>query len=81
MGCVDTISFSSFPKQHKTLHARVKVCFHYDTSHMIGGTIVREDAEEPYDMIIRLDDGRYVRGVECQYSHERIQDLQEGGWK
>ena len=75
MGCVDTISISTFPKQHRTLHARVKVCFHYDAEHMIGGTIVREDIEEPFDMIIRLDDGRYVRGVECQYQYERIEDL------
>lgn len=32
------------------------------------GYIVRDDREEPFETIIKLDNGRYVRGAECQYS-------------
>lgn len=40
----------------------------YDTSRYIGGTIIRDDREEPFETLIRLDDGRVIRGTECQYS-------------
>jgi hypothetical protein len=48
---------------------RVNVCFHYDTSNYVRGTLVREDREEPFVGIIKLDNGRYVLTTECQYSH------------
>jgi hypothetical protein len=35
------------------------------------GTIVRDDIEAPYETIIKLDNGRYLRGVECQFSYSR----------
>lgn len=77
MGCVETIAYDKFPKQrdknykypYMAVGARVKVCFHYDTSKFCMGTVVRSDIEEPVETIIRLDDGRYVRDVECQYSY------------
>ena len=77
MGCVETIAYDKFPKQRDknykypemAVGARVKVCFHYDTSKYCMGTIVRSDIEEPFEEIIRLDDGRFVRTVECQYSY------------
>lgn len=47
---------------------KVNVCFNYDTSKTISGIIVRDDIEEPGRTIIKLDDGRYVLGAECQYS-------------
>lgn len=68
MGVVKNIKIDSFPKQGDWLGLRVNVCFHYDLSCTIDGEIVREDAEEPYETIIRLDDGRFVRAQECQYS-------------
>ena len=71
MGCVETISADSFPRQGKDVGRRVSVCFHYDTSAQITGTLVRDDREAPYKLIIRLDDGRYVMGAECQYSFLR----------
>jgi hypothetical protein len=43
------------------------VCFQYDTSRTCNGTIVRDDLEDPWQMIIRLDDGRHVLATECQY--------------
>ena len=59
--------FEKYPEM--AVGARVKVCFHYDTSKYCMGTIVRSDIEEPFEEIIRLDDGRFVRTVECQYSY------------
>lgn len=71
MGIHENINFDSFPKQGKLVGKRVRVCFNYDTSRIIRGTIVRDDLEEPGELIIKLDDGRYVRAVECMYSYER----------
>lgn len=73
MGCVSTIDFDKFPKQadqnykYPKLGKRCEVVFHYNTSRPLMGTIVRDDIEEPYETIIKLDDGRYIRGTECQY--------------
>lgn len=68
MGVKQGIDYESFPKQGTWLGRRCRVCFKYDLSHMILGTIVREDEEEPGIGIIRLDDGRHVLFTECQYS-------------
>ncbi len=68
MGCVGSIDFYKFPKQGKSVGKRVEVCFHFDTSKTIKGTIVRDDREDPGETIIKLDDGRVVRADECQYS-------------
>ncbi len=67
MGTHAAITSSGFPKQGKWVGRRVKVCFHYDTSQVVEGEIVRDDAEDPHRTIIKLDDGRHVLGVECQY--------------
>lgn len=82
MGCVKTITYNTFPKQkdkgyrfpEMAVGANVKVCFHYDTSHFVRGRIVRDDLEEPFETIIRLDDGRYIRGTECQFSYVLKED-------
>lgn len=68
MGCVSAITHDTFPEQGRYYRKRVRVCFHYDTSNTVLGTVVRDDAEAPGEMIIMLDDGRYVRSVECMYS-------------
>lgn len=68
MGCVDTITMYKHPKQSEYVNRRVNVCFHYDTSRWMGGRIIRDDREEPFETLIELDDGRVLRGVECQYS-------------
>ena len=68
MGNVSTISWVRYPKQSEFINRRCQVCFHYDTEHMINGTIIRDDREEPCETIIMMDDGRIVRGVECQYT-------------
>ena len=77
MGCVNTITYDSFPKQRNvengcpycSVGARVKVYYYYDTSKFHLGTIVRNDIEEPFQTIIKLDNGRYLRSVECQFSY------------
>lgn len=68
MGVAENISHSSFPKQGSLLGKSVNVCFHYKTSHTIRGVCVRDDVEAPFESIFRLDDGRSVRSVECQFS-------------
>lgn len=74
MGCVSTITWLNFPKQSEYVNRRVEVCFHFDTSKTICGTIVRDDREEPFETIIILDDGRILRATECQYSIIRPRD-------
>lgn len=68
MGYVKNVKMDLFPKQGSSLNKRVNVCFHYDTTKTIGGIVVRDDIEEPYIEIIRLDDNRYVLSTECQYN-------------
>jgi hypothetical protein len=70
MGNVATITHDRFPKQADILPpgTRLQVMFHYDTAHMLLGTVVRNDIEQPFRMIIALDDGRYVVSAECQYT-------------
>ena len=70
MGNVATIAHDRFPRQADILPpgTRLKIMFHYDTAHMLTVTIVRNDIEPPYRMLIALDDGRYVVGDECQYT-------------
>ncbi len=71
MGVHPNISHDRFPRQGAWLGIRVKVCFNYDSSHLIGGTMVRDDAEEPGIAIIALDDGKYVLTTECMWSPDR----------
>jgi hypothetical protein len=70
MGVVANIAADRFPKQGDWLGRRTRVCFHYDTSRITWGTVVRDDNEDPGVTIIRLDDGRYVLAQECQHSPE-----------
>ncbi len=70
MGSHPNIDFDKFPKQSDKfakLGSRVNVCFNYDSSKQISGTVIRHDTEEPGELIFRLDDGRVVRSVECMY--------------
>jgi len=70
MECHINIGINTFPKQGDYLGKNAKVCFNYDTSKIIKGTIVRDDSEDPFLCIIKLEDGRYVLASECQYSPE-----------
>ena len=68
MGVNQNISFDIFPKQSDWVGKWVEVCFHYDSSKTIRGQVVRDDKEDPWEMIIQLEDGRYVRSIECQHT-------------
>jgi hypothetical protein len=68
MGVIGNISAMAFPKQGDWLGKRVEVCFQYNADHTIGGMVVRDDREEPFRTLIRLDDGRYVLTTECQHT-------------
>lgn len=72
MGCISTITHDSFPVQGPNLSVRVRVIFHFGREEL-AGTVVRDDAEDPGRMIIRLDDGRHVLSTECQWSYKRIE--------
>lgn len=65
---VNIASSKLWPKQGNWLNLNVKVCFNYDTAMATTGVIVRDDAEEPYRTIIKLDNGLFVLAQECQYS-------------
>jgi hypothetical protein len=68
MGSHRNIRHDAFPKQGSHLGKRVVVFYHYDTMHTCLGTVVRDDAQEPFVMIIQTDDGRFVKSTECQYA-------------
>lgn len=67
MGVISTISYDRWPVQSKWLGRRVRVCYHYDTSKVHEGEIVRDDLETPGTQIIKTDDGRYLLSTECQW--------------
>lgn len=77
MGCVQNITYEKYPKQKDKdyeyprfkIGARVEVCYNYNTTNTHLGEIVRDDLEEPYRTIIKLDNGRYLLGEECQFSY------------
>jgi hypothetical protein len=71
MGVVANISSDSWPKQGSHLGKRVRVCFNYDTSRCVMGTVVRDDNEAPWLTVISLDSGKVVLATECQYSLEK----------
>lgn len=66
MGCHENIGYGKWPKQGSHLGQRCEVLFHYG-SERLTGTCIRDDAEAPWETIIRLDCGRVVRSAECQY--------------
>ncbi|MMZ62603.1 hypothetical protein D1872_248190 [compost metagenome] len=68
MGVHSNISTNLFPKQGSFLDRRVLVSFNYDTNNTVLGTIVRDDIEDPFVTIIKLDDGRFVLSTECQFT-------------
>ena len=68
MGNLENITATTFPKQGKHLGRGCIVTFHYARTPELFGAIVRDDMENPWSTIIRLDDGRYVLATECQYS-------------
>lgn len=75
MGVEASIAHDRFPRQGSWVGRRVLVAFHYDTSHVVPGIIVRDDVEAPWQMIIRIgEEGavpRFVLSTECQWREDR----------
>ena len=68
IGVVENVRADAFPRQGSWLGKTVGVCFNYDTSQLLAGVVIRDDAEAPWQTILRLDDGRVVLSTECQFS-------------
>lgn len=68
MGVHPNVGVNDFPKQGDWLNKEAKVMFNFDSSTMLRGVIVRDDMEEPFLTLIKLEDGRVIRSAECQYS-------------
>lgn len=66
MGCVANVSHDKFPKQGSYAGREVNVLFNYQDP-VLHGVMVRDDMEEPFVQIIKLDDGRHVLTTECQW--------------
>lgn len=68
MGVVEGVGRHKYPKQSDYVGKRTEVAFEYDWDNTIKGTFVRDDRDGPGETIILLDNGRFVRGVECMYT-------------
>lgn len=77
MGVHENIGIDTFPKQGTNLGKACEVCFRFDPSDRLRGVFVRNDTEEPYRTIIRLEDGRHVLTTECQWTWPAFQPLHE----
>jgi hypothetical protein len=66
MGWHKNITAEKFPEQGSFLNRPCRVRFHYGPKEF-HGTVVRDDMEEPFVTIIKLDNGRYILSTECQY--------------
>lgn len=65
---MSSVGVDTFPDQDPDwINQRVRVCFDFDASKTVTGTVVRCDSEAPGRMIIKLDNGRYVLSTECNY--------------
>jgi len=70
MGVHRNIGADKFPRQGELRGC--SVIFNYDTGRKFRGEVVREDLEEPYLTIIRLEDGRFVLTTECQWQPDSL---------
>lgn len=67
MGVVENVGFHEFPTQGVYVGEHVIVCFRYDSANTLPGVVVRDDDQEPWVTIIKLDDGRHILATECMW--------------
>ncbi|QJA43030.1 hypothetical protein [Phaeobacter phage MD18] len=72
MGCHPNITKQSFPAQSNRVGRNVLVAYHYDTSDLESGTIIRDDTESPHLTLIQTDGGRTLLATECQYQETMV---------
>ncbi len=63
MGTQANVGMNCFPKQGTWKDKPVSVIFDYDTEDRINGTIVRDDWEDPFITIIKLEDVHLAQGL------------------
>lgn len=59
------------PPQGTFRNRMASVIYNHDSTRRSVGKIVRDDMEEPFSTVIKLDVGHFVLGRECQYSPMR----------
>lgn len=69
MARVPNVSFEEYPVQARVTGMRVVVYYDNDKTNFHYGTIVRADRQAPYETIIALDNGHYVRSAECRFEY------------
>jgi hypothetical protein len=67
MGFSNYVDAVKYPKQGRMLNKKVEVCFNFDIHNIFYGKVIRYDIEEPFEVIIRLNDGRIIMSGECQF--------------
>lgn len=67
MGVEPNIGPDRYPRQGVYLGRKVRVCFDYDVTACLLGEVIRDDAQAPGRMVIRLDNGWVVLSTECQW--------------
>ena len=73
MGVKAGISATEYPEQ-SNIGRKVLVMFNCSNP-VFHGVVIRDDKTTPYETIFMLDDGRYIRSVECQYSLGGMDDF------
>lgn len=69
MARVPNVSFDEYPAQANIVSRRVVVYYDKDKTKFHYGTIVRADRQAPYETLIALDNGHYVRSAECRFEY------------
>lgn len=64
---IKNIGFGIYPKQGNDIGKRVIITYNHDWTIFEHGIIIRDDIEEPFMTVIKLDDDRVLLGTECQY--------------
>jgi hypothetical protein len=68
MGCVDHITAEKYPRQGALPEcARSGVLSTLTRARAFLGVVIRDDAEAPGRMMIKLDNGRVLLATECQW--------------
>ena len=69
MSRVPNVSFDEYPVQANISTRRVVVYYDNDKTKCHYGTIVRADRQAPYETLIALDNGHFVRSAECRFDY------------
>lgn len=54
-------------KQGNFINRKCNIFFNYNIKNFISGKIIRDDIEEPFKTLIKLNDGTIIDSKECLY--------------